>query len=120
MEKYPFYDIVLFIAILSNVLFMSIAIIIIRTKKTSRKNSQILHKVMQFPVIVVFVCCFTQSHAVACGRRERKKLYYFRRNGIVFLTESSKSPAEITKSNKSGCGLAIIQSGGKGYGEKSF
>ena len=50
MEKYPFYDIVLFIAILSNVLFMSIAIIIIRTKKTSRKNSQILHKVMQLPV----------------------------------------------------------------------
>ena len=49
-EKYPFYDIVLFIAILSNVLFMSIAIIIIRTKKTSRKNSQILHKVMQLPV----------------------------------------------------------------------
>ena len=48
--KYPFYDIVLFIAILSNVLFMSIAIIIIRTKKTSRKNSQILHKVMQLPV----------------------------------------------------------------------
>ena len=44
MEKYPFYDIVLFIAILSNVLF------IIRTKKTSRKNSQILHKVMQLPV----------------------------------------------------------------------
>ena len=31
-------------------LFMSIAIIIIRTKKTSRKNSQILHKVMQLPV----------------------------------------------------------------------
>lgn len=27
MEKYPFYDIVLFIVILSNVLFMSIAII---------------------------------------------------------------------------------------------
>ena len=51
MEKYPFYDIVLFIAILSNVLFMSIAIIIIRTKKTSRKNSQILHKVMQLPVV---------------------------------------------------------------------
>ena len=50
MEKYPFYDIVLFIAILSNVLFMSIAIIIIRTKKTSRKNSLILHKVMQLPV----------------------------------------------------------------------
>ena len=50
MEKYPFYDIVLFIAILSNVLFMSIAIIIIRTKKTARKNSQILHKVMQLPV----------------------------------------------------------------------
>ena len=49
-EKYPFYDIVLFIAILSNALFMSIAIIIIRTKKTSRKNSQILHKVMQLPV----------------------------------------------------------------------
>ena len=46
MEKYPFYDIVLIIAILSNVLFMSIAIIIIRTKKTARKNSQILHKVM--------------------------------------------------------------------------
>ena len=43
MEKYPFYDIVLFIAILSNVLFMSIAIIIIRTKKTSRKNSQLFH-----------------------------------------------------------------------------
>ena len=41
-------------------------------------------------------------------------------NGILFLTESSKSPAEIAKSNKSGCGLAIIQSGGKGYGEKSF
>ena len=100
MEKYPFYDIVLFIAILSNVLFMSIAIIIIRTKKTSRKNSQILHKVMQLPV--------------------DEELYYFRRNGIVFLTESSKSPAEIAKSNKSGCGLAIIQSGGKGYGEKSF
>ena len=38
----------------------------------------------------------------------------------MFLTESSKSPAEIAKSNKSGCGLAIIQSGGKGYGEKSF
>lgn len=37
MEKYPFYDTVLFIAILSNVLFMSIAIIIIRTKKTSLK-----------------------------------------------------------------------------------
>lgn len=50
MEKYPFYDIVLFIVILSNVLFMSIAIIIIRTKKTSRKNSQILYKVMQLPV----------------------------------------------------------------------
>lgn len=50
MEKYPFYDTVLFIAILSNVLFMSIAIIIIRTKKTSRKNSQILYKVMQLPV----------------------------------------------------------------------
>lgn len=50
MEKYPFYDIVLFIAILSNALFMSIAIIIIRTKKTSRKNSQILYKVMQLPV----------------------------------------------------------------------
>ena len=97
MEKYPFYDIVLFIAILSNVLFMSIAIIIIRTKKTSRKNSQILHKVMQLPV------------------DEEKE-----RSGIVFLTESSKSPAEIAKSNKSGCGLAIIQSGGKGYGEKSF
>ena len=101
MEKYPFYDIVLFIAILSNVLFMSIAIIIIRFKEKFTN--------------------FTQSHAVACGRRERKKLYYFnRRNGIVFLTESSKSPAEIAKSNKSGCGLAIIQSGGKGYGEKSF
>ena len=51
MEKYPFYDIVLFIAILSNVLFMSIAIIIIRTKKTARKNSQILHKVMQLSLI---------------------------------------------------------------------
>lgn len=50
MEKYPFYDIVLFIVILSNALFMSIAIIIIRTKKTSRKNSQILYKVMQLPV----------------------------------------------------------------------
>lgn len=37
MEKYPFYDIVLFIAILSNVLFMSIAIIIIRTKKLQGK-----------------------------------------------------------------------------------
>ena len=36
------------------------------------------------------------------------------------LSESGKSPAEIAKSNKSGCGLAIIQSGGKGYGEKSF
>jgi hypothetical protein len=104
MEKYPFYDIVLFIAILSNVLFMSIAIIIIRTKKNFKEK----------------FTNFTQSHAVACGRRERKKLYYFRRNGIVFLTESSKSPAEIAKSNKSGCGLAIIQSGGKGYGEKSF
>ncbi|MFR7832403.1 MAG: hypothetical protein ACLU3F_14290 [Blautia wexlerae] len=104
MEKYPFYDIVLFIAILSNVLFMSIAIIIIRTKKTSRKNSQILHKVMQLPV-----------------DEEKERSYtIFRRNGIVFLTESSKSPAEIAKSNKSGCGLAIIQSGGKGYGEKSF
>jgi len=103
MEKYPFYDIVLFIVILSNVLFMSIAIIIIRTKKTSRKNSQILHKVMQLPV-----------------DEEKERSYYFRRNGIVFLTESSKSPAEIAKSNKSGCGLAIIQSGGKGYGEKSF
>ena len=107
MEKYPFYDIVLFIAILSNVLFMSIAIIIIRTKKTSRKNSQLFH-------------IFIKSDGVVCGRLERKKLYYFRRNGIVFLTESSKSPAEIAKSNKSGWGLAIIQSGGKGYGEKSF
>ena len=48
--SYPFYDIVLFIAILSNVLFMSIAIIIIRTNKTARQNSQILHKVMQLPV----------------------------------------------------------------------
>ena len=104
MEKYPFYDIVLFIAILSNVLFMSIAIIIIRTKKTSRKNSQILHKVMQLPV-----------------DEEKERSYTIsRRNGIVFLTESGKSPAEIAKSNKSGCGLAIIQSGGKGYGEKSF
>ena len=81
---------------------MSIAIIIIRTKKTSRKNSQILHKVMQLPV-----------------DEEKERSYtIFRRNGIVFLTESSKSPAEIAKSNKSGCGLAIIQSGGKGYGEK--
>ena len=41
MEKYSFYDIVLFIAILSNVLFMSIAIIIIRTKKTYKEK---LHK----------------------------------------------------------------------------
>ena len=50
MEKYPFYDIVLFIVILSNALFMSIAIIIIRTKKTSRKNSQISHKVVHLSV----------------------------------------------------------------------
>ena len=50
MEKYPFYDIVLFIAILSNVLFMSIAIIIIRPQKTSRKNSQISHKVVHLSV----------------------------------------------------------------------
>ena len=32
----------------------------------------------------------------------------------------ARPAAEIAKSNKSGCGLAIIQSGGKGYGEKSF
>ena len=51
MEKYPFYDIVLFIVILSNVLFMSIAIIIIRTKKTYKeKLHKFYYKVMQLPV----------------------------------------------------------------------
>ena len=103
MEKYPFYDIVLNSNTLKCIIY------------EYRYNYNTHYKNFKEKFTN-----FTQSHAVACGRRERKKLYYFRRNGIVFLTESSKSHAEIVKSNKSGWGLAIIQSGGNGYGEKSF
>ena len=51
---------------------------------------------------------------------EKASIVCFEQFIEAFLTESSKSPAEVAKSNKQGCGLAIIQSGGKGYGEKSF
>ena len=101
MEKYPFYDTVLFIAILSNVLFMSIAIIIIRTKKLQGK----IHKF------------YTKSCSCLWTKR-KKEVILFRRNGIVFLTESSKSLRRLRKAIRVGVDLLSYSQEEKVMGKK--